>query len=68
MAAVERRDPLLIAARAHKTITRAARAAAAGGDEALSLELYGIAGEIRRICGDTAVVRLSQAPTVPRCA
>ncbi len=68
MAAVERRDPLLIAARAHKTLHRAAWAAYLLGDEALQDDLLQVCCEVYRICGNHAIVRRSSNPAPRDCA
>lgn len=68
MAAVERRDPVLIAARALKTTRRAMWVAHMNGDQELADDLELVAGELRRIVGDTAVVRISSSPSHGRCA
>jgi len=68
MAAVERRDPRLIAARAYKTTRRAVWAAEELGDDALAAELSAIAERLSMVQGSTAVRRVSTAPHTPRCA
>ena len=68
MAAVDRRDPLLIAARAAKTVKRAMYVAAYDGRDSLADDLGCVAGELDRIVGDTAVQRVSQSPLRGRCA
>ena len=68
MAAVARRDPLLIAARALKTLHRASYAADAEGRLSLAEDLHQVAVELDRIVGDTAVVRISSSPSPGRCA
>ncbi len=68
MAAVERSDPLLIAARALKTTRRAAWAAYLLGDQALQDDLLQVCVELRRICGNDAIVRRSSSPAPRDCA
>lgn len=68
MAAVERRDPLLIAARALKTTRRAAWAAYLLGDEALQEDLLQVCVELNRISGKRAIVRRSSSPAPRDCA
>jgi len=67
MAAVARKDPLLIAARALKTLWRAGYAADAAGELELAEDLHQVAVELDRIVGNAGVVRLPQAPTAPHC-
>jgi len=68
MAAIERRDPLLIAARALKTLKRARYTADVHEQHELADALYKIAVQLDTLVGDTAVVRVSEAPPVSRCA
>lgn len=68
MAAVERRDPLLIAARAHKTLKRAAWKAAEVEDQELAEALFRLAEELGRVVGNSAVVRVPSSSFGPRCA
>lgn len=68
MAAVERRDPRLIAARALKTTRRAAWAAYLLGDQELQDDLLAVSVELDRICGGYAIVRRSSSPAPRDCA
>lgn len=68
MAAVERREPRLIAARALQTTRRAAWAASLLGDYALRDELLQVCVKLDRICGKHAIVRRSSSPAPRDCA
>lgn len=68
MAAVARRDPVLIAARALKTLRRANYMAMANDQLELVSDLSDVIRELDRIVGDKAVVRVTASPFGRDCA